>query len=49
MLWKSLTKNDGDMRKAFNTLDANQDGYISKSELEGRADLVIGMEGIKVS
>ena len=33
MLWKSLTKHDGDMRKAFNTLDANQDGYISKSEV----------------
>jgi len=32
-LWRYLTKNDQDTRKAFNTLDINRDGYVSKAEL----------------
>ena len=32
-LWRYLTKNDQDTRKAFSTLDINRDGYVSKAEL----------------
>ena len=33
MLWNYLSKGENDMRQAFNKLDLNHDGYISKDEL----------------
>ena len=33
ILWNYLTKGEDDMRQAFNKLDLNHDGYVSKEEL----------------
>ena len=33
ILWNYLTKGEDDMRQAFNKLDLNHDGYVTKEEL----------------